>query len=98
MASRKTRKDEKPEDAVVPVLDENGGCICPQCGNVCVTPIQNNIWTGVDEKMILVGNKCNHCPHCGCLHFITKSLARRHNHFWFPDDARYASKGDDEDK
>lgn len=92
LAPSKLAKGQKPEDAVVPLLDEDGGCECPQCGNVCVTPVHNNIWTGVDEKMVLVPNKCNHCPHCGVLHFITPDLALDHNHFWFPEDKRYQRK------
>lgn len=91
MEAVKTRqpKGEKPEDAVVPTLMDDGKLLCPKCGRHCVTPKAWNPWNGRDEKMVLVAGKCNDCPQCGCKHFVTEDLALAHNHFWFPDDPQY---------
>jgi hypothetical protein len=79
----------KPADAVVPTLTAEGACRCPQCGGTCNTPVAWNPWNGLDEKMVLVHGKVNNCPHCRCRHFVTRELARAHNHYWFPEDRQF---------
>jgi hypothetical protein len=47
---------------------EDGLVVCPACRGRCRTPVAWNPWNGLEEPMVLIGNRTATCPHCGVVH------------------------------
>jgi len=79
------------EDAEVKLatITESGDIKCPECGVNIITPIGVNPNTGNEEKAILVAGKGGKCLLCKTPFTVTPEEAKKHNHFWFPDDAEF---------
>ena len=86
---RDTQEAEPPPGAVFPILTEDGGCECPECGWLSFTPRRptSSRQGGRSEKTILLADRHLECSNeaCRAIHWISRDLAVAHNAYWFPD-------------